>query len=167
MEYRSQAQLLGLPLVHVATSAIVDGRLRRGVAIGWIAVGDVAVGVLLACGGISVGAISVGGAAVGLLPLGGLALGALALGGIAVGVVAMGGAAIAWYAAVGGLAIAHDYAAGGLAIAQHVIAPQRGSASPFASIQHAPFHWSEALLLIAIAVALLIVALTFQGRRKE
>ncbi len=45
MTMKSSIQLLGLPLVHVATGQLVDGRYRRGVARGWIAVGDVAFGV--------------------------------------------------------------------------------------------------------------------------
>jgi hypothetical protein len=44
MTMKSSIQLLGLPLVHVTTGQLVDGRYRRGVARGWIAVGDVAFG---------------------------------------------------------------------------------------------------------------------------
>lgn len=167
MEYRSSATLFGLPLVHVATSTFVDGRLRRGVATGWIALGDIAIGVLFACGGLAVGGVSVGGAAVGLLPIGGLALGALALGGVAIGIIALGGAAVAWYAAVGGLAVAREYAVGGFALAEHAIAPARRSFPPFSSIPHAPFEWSDALVLIAIVMAVLVIALTIQARRRE
>ena len=38
---------------------------------------------------------------------------------------------------------------------------------PLSSIPHAPFHWSDALLLIVLAGALLVVALSVQARRKE
>jgi hypothetical protein len=137
MEYRSDATLFGLPLVHIAMSSVVDGRFRRGVATGWIAIGDVAFGIVFASGGIAVGGVSFGGVAVGVLPIGGLALGALAIGGLALGIVSIGGAAVAWYAAVGGLAVAHTYAAGGVAIAPQIIAlPVRGT-PPFSAIPHA------------------------------
>src|SRR5262245_60795418 len=57
MEYRSSASLLGLPLVHIATGAVVDGRYRRGVATAWFAVGDIAIGMLFACGGVALGGV--------------------------------------------------------------------------------------------------------------
>src|SRR5262245_23554105 len=139
MEYRSSASFLGLPLLQVATGALKDGRYQRGVATAWFAVGDVAIGVLFACGGVALGGISLGGAAFGLLPIGGLALGVVAVGGLALGVVAVGGAAIAWYAAVGGLAVARDYAVGGVALARNVIAPPSRDALPPAAIPRVPF----------------------------
>jgi RNA polymerase sigma factor (sigma-70 family) len=127
-EYRSRATFLGLPLIHC----------RRGrhpgqpsqPAVGWIACGDKAYGVLFASGGIavggisfgglSVGVISFGGISVGLFAFGGLALGALAMGGAAIGIVASGGIAVAWHAAIGGLAAARELALGGATLAQHM-----------------------------------------------
>jgi hypothetical protein len=41
-------------LIHVATGQLEAGRYRRGVARGWIAIGDVAIGGLLAVGGAAV-----------------------------------------------------------------------------------------------------------------
>ncbi|HEX3626638.1 MAG TPA: sigma-70 family RNA polymerase sigma factor [Verrucomicrobiae bacterium] len=126
-EYRSRATFLGLPLFHY--------RMGRGVcekvqpAVGWVAVGQVAYGILYASGGVAVGAISVGGISfgllsfggigVGLLAFGGLAVGGVALGGSAIGIVASGGLAIGLHAALGGVAAARDMAAGGMAIAAH------------------------------------------------
>jgi zinc protease len=167
VEYRSSASFLGLPLVHIATGALIHGRYRRGVATAWFAVGDIAIGVLFACGGVALGGISLGGAAIGLLPIGGFAFGLLALGGLALGIVAVGGAALAWYAAIGGLALAHHYALGGVALARSVITPASSGSLPISSIPHAPFHWSDALVLIGIAGAVLMVALSVQARRKE
>src|SRR5262245_35811222 len=167
MEYRSQATLLGLPLLHVATAEVIDGQYRRGIATGWIAIGDVAVGVLFACGGVALGGISVGGLSLGGLAIGGLALGALALGGLGAGVVAFGGAAFGWFAAMGGLAVARDYAIGGLAVARHVIAPSAPERWPFSSIPHPPFRWQDAWMLVMILTVLLIVTLSIQQRRKE
>ena len=119
MSYKSKAQFLGLPLVHVATSTVENGRLKRGIARGWIAVGDVSFGVLLSVGGVAFGGIAIGGLAVGLVSIAGLALGLLALGGGALGLVAIGGAALAWKYALGGFAMAHEYAVGGSAFAIH------------------------------------------------
>jgi hypothetical protein len=167
MEYRSSARFLGLPLVHIATASVTDGRYRRGVATAWFAIGDVAVGVLFACGGVALGSVALGGAAFGLLPIGGFALGLLALGGIALGMTAVGGAAFAWHAAIGGLAVARDYAIGGVAFAQKTIAPTSSESLPLPPIPHPPFHWSDALLVVAIVGVLLAVALSIRARRKE
>jgi hypothetical protein len=165
MEYRSSATLFGLPIVHIAMSSVVNGQFRRGVATGWIAIGDVAFGILFASGGLAIGGISLGGLAVGVLPIGGLALGALAFGGVALGIVAIGGAAVAWHAAIGGLAVAAHYAAGGLAIAPQLIASTAGRVPSFAAIPHAPFRWTDAVWLALIAWVLLRVASAVQARR--
>ena len=118
MQYTSRTRVLGLPLVHVAIGG-TDGA-TRGIARGWIAVGDIAFGVLFALGGVAVGGVSVGGASLGVLSVAGAAFGVWALGGLAVGVFALGGAAFAWWAADGGLAVATEFARGGEASARHV-----------------------------------------------
>jgi hypothetical protein len=167
MEYRSNASALGLPLVHIATGAVTEGRYRRGVATAWFAIGDIAIGVVLACGGVAIGGVSLGGAALGLLPIGGVALGVMAVGGLGFGIVAVGGAAFAWYAAIGGLAVAANYALGGLALAPSVITPASSEPPPFSSIPRAPLHWSDALLFGVIAAVVILVALSVHARRKE
>jgi len=167
MEYRSSISLLGLPLVHISTGTTVDGQYRRGVAIAWVAVGDMAIGVVCACGGVALGGLCIGGVAVGLLPIGGCAIGALAVAGFAVGLVAVGGAAIAWYAAVGGLAVANEYAIGGVALARNVLAPSSSNALPWSSIPHHRFEWADAFTLALICVVLVVIALTVQSRRNE
>lgn len=168
MDYRSKASLLGLPLVHVAVGAIRDGRPVRGIARGWIAIGDVAFGVLLSVGGIAFGGLAFGGMAIGVLSLGGLALGALAMGGGAVGYLAAGGAAFAVRAALGGLAVARDYALGGGAVARHANdATARGffEEDLFADVVRTVMEHSEwMLLLTAIPVFL---ALRERKRRQE
>jgi len=126
-EYRSPATLLGLPLVHIRFNCLVAG--KRQPAIGWIAMGDKAFGVLGAFGGIAVGVFSFGGLAIGLVGLGGIGVGVFAFGGFSVGVIAMGGAAlgymamgggaIGWLAASGGATVARHFAVGGGAIAPH------------------------------------------------
>jgi len=167
VEYRSNRIVLGLPLIRVATGTTAGGVYRRRVATGWVAVGDVAVGLLFSCGGVAFGGISVGGVSLGVLSLGGLAFGAAAFGGLAVGVLALGGAAFAWYAALGGLAVAHDYAVGGAAFAQHVVGPLSHDLRAKYPLPRPQFRASDTLWLIGIVVALLVVARLVQVRRKR
>ena len=124
-EYRSKLSLLGLPLVHIR----LRGGIERGPVKAWIAAGDAAIGVIFACGAITVAPISFGGLSAGLLTFGGLAVGLVsfggvsfgpwAIGGFAVGWQAFGSCAIGWSAALGAVAVAHDFAQGGVALARH------------------------------------------------
>ncbi len=117
MRYTSELTVFGLPLLDVAVGEIEPDASH--VARGWIAVGDIALGPILAVGGAAVGGVAIGGLAVGVIPLGGLAAGGLALGGAAVGVFSLGGAAVGLKAAMGGFAVSSGYALGGFAIAPH------------------------------------------------
>jgi RNA polymerase sigma factor (sigma-70 family) len=130
-EYRSRATLLGLPLIHWQWFGKVrrpDEKIKP--AVGWIAVGQRAYGILFASGGLAVGGIAtggfsfgliaLGGCSVGLLALGGFAFGGIALGGGAVGYIASGGMAIGWLAAHGGIVAAHEFALGGAALGNHI-----------------------------------------------
>ncbi len=108
-EYRSELELFGWPLIHIAQGIDPDtGRFR--VARGVIAIGNVAIG-LFAVGGLALGGFAMGGLGLGLFALGGVAVGGVALGGFALGVAL----------AAGGLAISALYAVGGLALAPHAI----------------------------------------------
>ncbi|MEM8962404.1 MAG: serine/threonine-protein kinase [Acidobacteriota bacterium] len=102
-EFRSDKELFGLPLVHIAFSRDPEGNRMR-TANGIIAIGDMAIGGI-AIGGIAIGGISIGGISVGLLGIGGLVAGLLiALGGCGFGTVVTAGAAFG-VIANGGLAI--------------------------------------------------------------
>lgn len=107
-EYKSEAEMFGLPLIHIATG--LDPKTgKKRIAKGIIAIGDVAIG-----------GIAVGGFAMGGLTLGGMSLGAVSIGGMAIGVLmALGGMAVG-YAAIGGFAVG-VYAVGGVAVGAHVI----------------------------------------------
>lgn len=108
-EYRSNAEFLGLPLVHIAQGVDpTTGRPR--VAKGVFAMGNIALGVV-AVGGVSIGGLTFGGVSLGLAALGGVAIGGVALGGMALGV----------SLAVGGMAMSTQYAIGGIALAPHTI----------------------------------------------
>ncbi len=155
MEYRSTLAPLGIPLIHVMTGTLDAGGYHRGIAKGWIAVGDIAVGILFAAGGMAVGTgLSLGGLSLGLLCVGGCAAGGFAVGGCAIGIVAVGGLAVAWSVAAGGLAIAGDIAVGGLALARHA---NDGAAADF--FAHA--GWSERVRAAMPYSRWLIVLLAF------
>jgi hypothetical protein len=119
-EYRSRASFLGLPLVHIRIGDRFN--MLRGPVKAWIAMGNFAVGGLIAFGGIAIAPVGIGfcgigllsyaGIALGLFPIGGIALGICAFGGLAVGWQSLGCFAIAWHAAMGYLAVAHDFALG-------------------------------------------------------
>lgn len=121
-EYRSRANLFGMPLVHI----VIGDRfaaLKKPVT-AWIAVGNRAFGGLFAFGALAVAPVSIGGFVAGFLSFGGLSVGMIALGGIAAGVWPLfGGAlvgwqafdgcfAIGWNATAGAFALAHDFALG-------------------------------------------------------
>jgi hypothetical protein len=127
-EYRSQARIFGLPLLHVARGLNPKtGRPR--LAIGVVAVGNIAMG-LVAVGGLALGAVTLGGVSIGLLALGGVALGIVAAGGVAIaGLLAIGGVAMSLLVAVGGAAIA-PYAASALGVSPQLIEWFSGLRSP-------------------------------------
>jgi hypothetical protein len=108
-EYRSELEILGWPLIHIAQGIDpATGRFR--VARGIIAIGNLALGVF-ALGGVSGGIFTIGGLGIGLFTFGGLAIGGIALGGAAFGALL----------AVGGMAVSLMYAVGGAAIAPYTI----------------------------------------------
>jgi RNA polymerase sigma factor (sigma-70 family) len=128
--YRSKLTLGGLPLLDIRFGHSKEEPLVRGKAVGWIALGDIAHGVLFACGGFAVGGIAIGGIAIGALSAGWITgglvtAGFIAVGGlangvmIAVGHLALGtGISIGWDAATGLVAIARHVASGGIAFAE-------------------------------------------------
>ncbi|MFA6637059.1 MAG: hypothetical protein WCV56_08190 [Candidatus Omnitrophota bacterium] len=118
MEYTSKINLFSVPLIHITTGKSENGVWKRGIARGWIAVGDIAFGILFSCGGVAIGGFSIGGLSLGIVAIAGFGVGVFALGGLVLGVYAIGGAAIALHASVGGFAAASKYAIGGLAIAE-------------------------------------------------
>lgn len=167
MDYQTSARFLGLPLIHVTTGRVVDGTYHRGIAKAWVAVGDIAFGVLFAAGGLAVGGVSVGGLSIGVLSFAGLAIGLAAVGGLAIGVLAVGGAAVAWSAALGGLAVARDVASGGSALATHANDPAATAyfaTHPFFRLASWGLRYSFVLVFLPVAVALTAL-LRARGRR--
>jgi len=104
-EYRSEAEIFGWPLVHIAYGVNPRTGLPR-LAKGILAIGNFAVG-LVAIGGFAAGGLTLAGIGLGYFVLGGIALGFWSVGGIAAGLhFALGGLAISAGLAIGGLALA-------------------------------------------------------------
>lgn len=168
MTMTSSLRLFGLPILHIATGQMVDGRYQRGIARGWIAVGDIAFGVLLAVGGVAVGGVSIGGFALGIVAFAGISIGVFALGGFAVGVAAVGGAAVAWWAAAGGLALARDVALGGVAAANHAndaVARALVTRQAFFRVSMSLAEHSRWLVLLALLPVVLAIRQRRRGER--
>lgn len=119
-EYKSEASLLGLPLVHVVIGRDAAGRV--GKAVGILAIGRMAFGVL-----------PIGQLAVGVFPLGQLALGA---------VLALGQGAIAGYSAMGQLAVASHFALGQFAAGASAIGQMALGRYVLAQLGWGRYVWS-------------------------
>jgi len=145
-EYRSRAEWLGLPLIHVRAGGPWRGRVTRG----WIAVSDgFALGGLFASAPAAVAPIGVGAVAVGLLSVGAVAVGVGALGIMAGGDWVVGGFAAAAQAAKGGLVFAREFAVGKIAVAAH--ANDAAARAFFGG--HAFFRLADAAWRVAIWAA--------------
>jgi len=127
-EYISRATWWGVPLVHVRFGMQEVGQKPT---FGWIAVGDRAIGLLFAFGGVAVGFCSIGVISAGVISLSAIGVGVLAVGAIGVGWWAVGAvaagvhafgamSATAWEIAQGGGFVWSNYIAiGPLAQAPH------------------------------------------------
>jgi len=167
-EYRSPLTLLGLPLVHIRFGGTWAN--MQDVVKAWFAMGDCAIGVIFAFGGMAVAPICVSGFALGGVVFGGFAGGVLCysgfgfgvwvVGGVISGIMAVGGCAFGWKAALGGIAVAHEMAQGGVALARHAndaIANSFIQNSSF--FQHAfvvVTRWLVPTSLLAVVPSLLI-----------
>ena len=128
-EYKSRLTFLGLPLVHAKFAMAEEGEKP---AVGWIAAGHKAYGLLFAWGGVAVAPISVGIVSFGLVSVGAVGFGLVAMGTVGIGLLAMGATAIGYKAyaslsAMGwesafsqGFSIAKDAAIGPIAYAEQV-----------------------------------------------
>lgn len=128
-EYKSALKLFGIPLMHFQFGTPEHG---DSAAVGWIAAGSKAYGVIFAWGliavaPVSVGVISVGFFSIGAVSLGLLSFGAAAIGGLAFGSSAIGYKAYASLSSLGwesafshGFSVAHEAAVGTFAYAHEV-----------------------------------------------
>ncbi len=123
--YESKLRLLGLPLIAVGFGGTDEGSFRTRKAVGWIALGDVALSPLLAIGGYAIAPFALGAITVGIFSFSfwGAAFGMVAFGTVAVGWCAYGLGALGWRAAAGGAVVANDYAVGVIARAAEANTP--------------------------------------------
>lgn len=94
-EYRSRITLLGVPLIHARLAMAEEG---DSPAIGWIAAGSKAYGLLFAWGGFAVAPISVGIVSFGVVTVGAVGFGVVGMGTVGIGLLGMGAAAIGYKA---------------------------------------------------------------------
>lgn len=128
-EFVSKWRLWGIPLCHFQFGT-AEANYRP--AVGWIACGSKAYGLLVAWGGLAVAPISVGIISVGLVSIGAVGFGILGLGTVGIGLIAFGSAAIGafaysslfsagWLGAFSGsFALSPDAAVGSIAFANNV-----------------------------------------------
>jgi RNA polymerase sigma factor (sigma-70 family) len=128
-EYKSRLTFLGLPLVHVKFAMPEEGDKP---AVGWIAAGDRAYGLLFAWGGFVVAPISVGIVSCGLFTVGAVGFGLIGMGTVGIGLLGIGASAIGYKAygslsAMGwegafsqGFSIAKEAAIGPVAYAEQI-----------------------------------------------
>jgi hypothetical protein len=175
-EYRSRTSLLGLPLVHIRFGGNLTSRHTPVRA--WIAVADIAVGRILAVGGIALAPLAVGGFVIGGLSFGGIgagigcyggfALGVWVMGGLVVGLKTIGGFALAWIAAAGGIAVARQFAQGGIMIARHAgDAAAQAYLHDSAFFRYAPTLISRYLLPVLFLASLPAILRWHAGRKKH
>jgi RNA polymerase sigma factor (sigma-70 family) len=159
-EYISRIKLLGVPLVHARFAMAEEGEPP---AIGWIAGGHKAYGLLFAWGGFAVAPISAGIVSFGLVTVGVVGFGLVGMGTVGIGVLAMGAAAIGYKAyaslsAMGwesafsqGFSIAKEAAIGPIAYAQQVNNELAASISNLSTV-------NQTFAVVLGVMALLVIA---------
>jgi RNA polymerase sigma factor (sigma-70 family) len=94
-EYKSTVSLFGTPLFHFKFGMSEIGDKP---AVGWIAGGSKAYGLLFAWGGVAIAPISVGIISVGIISIGAVGIGLVAIGTVAIGIIGFGASAIGYKA---------------------------------------------------------------------
>ena len=151
--------LLGVPLIHAKFAMAEEGEPP---AIGWIAAGHKAYGVLFAWGGFAVAPISVGIVSCGVVTVGAVGFGLVGIGTVGIGLLGMGAAAIGYKAyaslsAMGwesafsqGFSIAKQAAIGPIAYAEQVNNEMAASISNLSTV-------NQTFAVILGVMALLVI----------
>jgi len=163
-QYKSRFTLLGLPLIHIQFASQESGEKP---AIGWIALGDRAYGILFGLGGYATGIVSVGIIAFGILPIGVVGIGLIGMGTLGIGVLAFGATAIGYkaYASLaatgwdsafsGGFSVAREGAIGHIAYAQEANTELAAQITNLATVyQTYPIVLAAMALLVIVPMAI-------------
>jgi len=94
-EYKSKLCLLGTPIFHFKFGLL---EVNDEPAVGWVAGGSKAYGLLFAWGGVAIAPISVGIVSVGVVSVGAVGFGLVSIGTVAIGIIGFGASAIAYKA---------------------------------------------------------------------
>jgi hypothetical protein len=94
-EYKSQLSVFGTPLFHFKFGTL---ELDDKPAVGWIAGGSKAYGLIFAWGGVAIAPISVGIVSVGVVSIGAVGFGLIGIGTVGIGIIGFGASAIAYKA---------------------------------------------------------------------
>lgn len=171
-EYRSRLTFLGVPLVHAKFAMAEEGETP---AVGWIAAGHKAYGLLFAWGGIAVAPISVGIVSYGLVSVGAVGFGLISMGTVGIGLLAMGASAIGYKAygslsALGwesafspGFSVAKEAAIGPVAYAEQVNNEMAASISNLSTVNQS---YVVILGIMAILVIVPVVWHSYAVRKK-
>lgn len=153
--YQSKLAAFGLPLLDIRFGHSIEQPLVRGTAVGWIAAGDVAHGIIFALGGVAVGGIAIGGMAIGALSIGYVAIGLDAFGFVAVGFLAKAIFVAIGYIALGTIAVGWEAASGVVSVAKQIAS---GMITAAANTNAATtYRWEEANPIVSTLVPTKIV----------
>jgi MFS family permease len=166
-EYRSRTTFLGVPLLHLRFGMQEVGQKP---VFGWIAIGDRAIGLLFAWGGLSVGFCSVGALSFGVFSFGGVGFGIMVAGAVCVGWWAMGAIAIGVHALASFSATAWETAQGGffalssyVARAKFAVAPHANDALAWLTL-HNPDAGRDWFIFSVAVIILTLVPITLYAR---
>ncbi len=159
-EYKSRIKILGVPLFHFQFGT---PEKDDKAAVGWIAGGSTAYGLVFAWGGVATAPISVGIISFGIISIGAVGFGLLGLGTIGIGVIGFGASAIGykaygslsalgWESAFsGGFAMAKEAAMAPIAFAEHVNNEYASSIINLNLLEHS-YQWVLGFMTILVIV---------------
>jgi RNA polymerase sigma factor (sigma-70 family) len=159
-EYISKITLLDTPLFHFKFGML---EANEKPAIGWIAGGSKAYGLIFAWGGIAIAPLSVGIISVGIISIGAVSCGLIALGTIGIGVISFGASAIGykaygslsslgWESAFSnGFSIAKDAAIAPVAFANQINNEQASDITNLTLLGQSE-HWVLAFIAILVII---------------
>lgn len=171
-EYKSSIKLFGVPLFHFKLDM---PEANEPPAVGWIAAGDKAYGLLFAWGGVVAAPVCVGIITFGLVSVGAVSFGVFSMGTVGIGILAMGASAIGYkaYASLSslgwesafsqGFSMAKEAAIGPIALAEQI---NNEAAGTIASLSAADKSQTFILILTALLVIVPAVAYSRAVRSK-